>query len=359
METVNQIRRLALPVLTKEREYELIAAHQKGDKKATELLIRHNSGLALKMYKYYIGRGLDEDELVQYALMGIVTAANKFEPKRNNKFSTLASWWVRQAIVRAIEISGDCIRKPNNVIMEMTRLKRLTRVHIEKFQEKPTSQQLADAYNIEFKDSKNFKPMTAEKAYKLGSYSQGVKSLDEKTGSEEDGFTQLDFMADEDDLTEENAEENVDKAILLKTLKELPQFAANFITYRYGLNDGHPKTRAETGRAFDMDEKTVIRTEQRILRRLRTIINKSEVNLFEGKQPIYDVLIYNYPPEDKLYLMELVRQLNPSLTLKKVANRVNKVPIIIKDLEYKTQIELRGNLDSRNYVIKVRTRCSK
>lgn len=265
---------------------------REGDKAITELL-EHNYRLIISVAKKFQNKGLSWGDMIQQGSDGFIYAVAKFNTGTGNKLSTYATQWIRQRISRSIENIGRSIRIPIHMQSKITEIKYIYRKHVQLEQERPTSEEIAELYNLNYKNKKGFKPMTKEEAEELGRYLQTIGSLDEPAG-EDDNLSALYYIGDENPGPEQDAQVSMDKSYLNTVLCTLPSGDRIFIQFKYGLVDNSPKSDAKTAEAFKITMKEVKEREARILQDLSKVVDRGK---FSPDAPIelFSVILISAP----------------------------------------------------------------
>lgn len=246
------------PLLSIEEEKELITRIGRGDKIAKDKLIESNLRLAVSIAKKYQGNGLTLMDLIQEANIGLLIALDKFEPERGYRFSTYASWWIKQTISRALDNKSKLIRLPAYVVEGVNKMKNVERALIIALGREPTLEEVAKEMG-----------MDVAKVKKLRDSSKEVSSLDVAVG-DDDEATMGELIADTSSLTPEESMEIQTKNEVLDTiLNTLEDREGDVIKYRYGLMDGEPKTLEEVGQIFGLTKERIRQIEAKALRKLR------------------------------------------------------------------------------------------
>ncbi|MGM0507946.1 MAG: RNA polymerase sigma factor RpoD [Fusobacteriota bacterium] len=245
-------------LLTYEEEVELAKRVEEGDPLARRHLAEANLRLVVSIAKKHTYRGLKMLDLIQEGNIGLMKAVKKFKYKKGYKFSTYATWWIRQAITRAIADQGRTIRIPVHMIETMNKIKKETRLYLQETGEDPTPEILGEKLD-----------MPPEKVKAIQEMNQEPISLDKPVGSEADSelgdFVQDDKIASPHDI----ANTNIVKSKLEETLKTLRDREARVLKLRYGLDDGCPRTLEEVGKIFDVTRERIRQIEVKALRKLR------------------------------------------------------------------------------------------
>ena len=246
------------PLLTAEEEKELIDRIGHGDTSARDRLVESNLRLVVSIAKKYQNNGLTLMDLIQEANIGLLIAVEKFEPERGYRFSTYASWWIKQTISRALDNKSKMIRLPAYVVEGVNKMKNVERALTIALGREPTLEEVAKEMGID-----------EAKVKKLRDSSKEVSSLDVAVG-DDDEATMGELIADTSSLTPEESMENQTKADVLDTiLGTLEGREGDVIKYRYGLMDGEPRTLEEVGQIFGLTKERIRQIEAKALRKLR------------------------------------------------------------------------------------------
>ena len=247
-----------VPLLTAEQEADLARAAQAGDEQARSALSEANLRLVVSVAKRYVGRGLPFLDLIQEGNLGLMKAAEKFEPERGFKFSTYATWWIRQAITRAIADQGRTIRIPVHLVESINRVKKTAGELLRRTGREPTAEEIAAQLDME--------PARVRELIQLA---QDPISLETPVGEEEDAHLE-DFIQDEDaGVPVDEAGRQLLRRELLHVLKSLTPREERVITLRFGLEDGRARTLEELGKEFNVTRERVRQIEAKALRKLR------------------------------------------------------------------------------------------
>ena len=247
-----------IPLLTYEEEIGLAQKVLENDEEAKQKLIESNLRLVVSIAKKHTNRGLKMLDLIQEGNMGLMKAVEKFEYEKGFKFSTYATWWIRQAITRAIADQGRTIRIPVHMIETINKIKKESRIILQETGKEATAEELAKKLEI-----------PVDKVKSILEMNQDPISLETPVGSEEDSelgdFVEDDkFLNPYDATTRVLLKEQLDG--VLKTLSEREEMV---LRYRYGLDDGSPKTLEEVGKIFNVTRERIRQIEVKALRKLR------------------------------------------------------------------------------------------
>ena len=246
-------------LLTAAQEVELAKRIERGDMDAKERMIQSNLRLVVSIAKNYRNQGLPFLDLIQEGTLGLIRAVEKFDWRRGFKFSTYATWWIRQAVARALADKARTIRMPVHIVERLQKINRADRQLWTQLGREPSLEEIADEASL-----------TVQQVLEVRAAARASTSLDAPVGDGEDAVFG-DFVAGDEPLPEETVEVRMRKQALRSALASLPEREREVVTLRYGIDGREPRTLEEIGRCLGLTRERVRQIELESLRRLALV----------------------------------------------------------------------------------------
>jgi len=254
-----------IPLLSPDEEAELARRIFQGDEEARKRLILSNLRLVISIAKKYVNRGLPLMDLIEEGNLGLIKAVERFDYRRGTRFSTYASWWIRQAITRAIASQGRTIRLPVHILDMLSRLVNISRRLAQELGRQPSIGEIAERMGL-----------SEERIEELFNFAQRPASLQDKIEGFDDTYVE-DMIEDKRDSSFEELERKFQREEMMKLLGKLSYRERETIILRYGLKDGVPLTLEEVGKRFGITRERVRQIEMEAIEKLKRWVKENEL----------------------------------------------------------------------------------
>jgi len=259
-----------IPLLSPAEEIRFATRMRRGDEEARKRLTVSNLRLVVSVAKKYLYYGLPLLDLIEEGTLGLLKAVDRYDPSRKCKFSTYATWWIKQAITRSLSNYGRTIRIPVYVTDSIAKYKRAAQLLYEREGREPTVEEIAGQMGVAY-----------EEALKLHEYAQGVPSLESLMHVEEDGEVVGAEIAEEARNEEDVVERILRSQRLNQLMEQLTPRESEILRHRYGLGDGESHTLEETGKQFNLTRERIRQIENEVIEKLRSYVMDHKAE-FEG-----------------------------------------------------------------------------